>query len=48
MTTITNAITIKRPIEEIFAFIANYGNNIPWQTGIISAGYTSPEPWHNL
>lgn len=44
MATIENSITINRPIEEVFAFIADVRNNAKWQTGVLTAEYTSPEP----
>lgn len=44
MARIENTITINRPIEQVFAFIADYRNNVKWQTGVIAAGFTSPAP----
>ena len=44
MAQIKNSITIHRPIEEVFAFVADYSNNVKWQSGVISAEFTSPGP----
>ncbi len=44
MAAIKNTITINRPIEKVFAFVADYRNNVKWQTGVIAAEITSPGP----
>lgn len=44
MAQIKNSITINRPIEQVFAFVADYRNNVKWQTGVIAAEFTSPAP----
>ncbi len=44
MAQIQNSITINRPIEQVFAFVADYHNNVKWQTGVIAAEFTSPGP----
>ena len=38
------AITIKRPADEVFAFISNFENNPKWQKGMQSCTFTSPPP----
>ena len=42
MAKIENTITIHCPIEQVFAFVADYRNNVKWQTGVIVAEFTSP------
>lgn len=37
-------ITIAAPPEEVFAFVADLANLPRWQTGIVSARRTSPDP----
>jgi uncharacterized protein YndB with AHSA1/START domain len=37
-------ITIAAPPEEVFAFVADLGNLPRWQSGIVSAKRTSPDP----
>ncbi len=37
-------ITIQRPPGEVFDFIANFENNPLWQSGMVSATFTSPGP----
>src|SRR3990170_2638101 len=44
MAQIQNSITINCPIEQVFAFVADYRNNVKWQTGVIAAEFTSPAP----
>jgi uncharacterized membrane protein len=44
MAQIQNSIIINRPIGQVFAFVADYRNNVKWQTGVIAAEFTSPGP----
>ena len=44
MAKLETSITINRPIEEVFAFVADLANNAKWQTGVIAAEVTSPGP----
>lgn len=44
MAQIQNSITVNRPIEQVFAFVADYRNNVKWQTGVIAAEFTSSAP----
>jgi len=42
MAKVKNTITIHRPIDDVFNFVADYHNNVKWQTGVITAEFTSP------
>lgn len=44
MPKIENTITINRPVEQVFTFVADYRNNVKWQTGVIAAEFTSTGP----
>ena len=44
MARIETTITINRPIEQVFSYVADYRNNIHWQTGVITAEFTSSAP----
>jgi uncharacterized membrane protein len=37
-------ITIDRPPDEVFAYIANFENNPRWQKGMQSCNFTSDGP----
>lgn len=41
MTRVEINITIDRPPEEVFAYLANFENNPKWQSGMKSARFTS-------
>lgn len=41
---LTAAQTIARPADEVFAFLADAGNNPRWQQGMRSCEWTSPPP----
>lgn len=43
MAALSASITIKHPIEEIFAFVTDVNNAAKWQSGIIEAKATSQE-----
>ena len=38
---VESSITINRPIDQVFAFVTDFGKAIPWQAGIIEARVTS-------
>jgi carbon monoxide dehydrogenase subunit G len=38
------SINIRRTPEEVFAYLSNFENNPKWQSGMISARFTSSEP----
>ena len=44
MTRVAIDITIRRPPEEVFAFISHFENNPQWQGGVVKAWLTSPGP----
>jgi carbon monoxide dehydrogenase subunit G len=37
-------VVIKRPIEEVFAFVTDLNNSGTWQSGVLEARMTSPGP----
>ena len=41
---IESSVTIRRAPEEVFAYITNFENNPEWQSGMISARFTSDPP----
>jgi uncharacterized membrane protein len=44
MIRIKEQVIIQRPADEVFEFIANFENNPVWQSGMVSARFTSPAP----
>ena len=40
MTAARNAVTIRRPVDEVFAFLADGENNPKWRTGIVDIART--------
>jgi uncharacterized membrane protein len=44
MFTVTESITIARPVDEVFAFLADGRNRAKWDTSVISEELTSPPP----
>jgi uncharacterized membrane protein len=44
MTRVETSVLIDRPLEDVFAFIANVENNPVWQTGMQEAEITSEGP----
>ena len=44
MIQVTVNIQIDRPPAEVFAYIANFENNPKWQSGMVSARFTSTGP----
>jgi uncharacterized membrane protein len=44
MDTLTTAITINRPAEEIFGWLSDFANHIQWQPNLVEAQVTSPGP----
>ena len=44
MIRVETSVHIKRPSDEVFAFISNFENNPLWQSGQIEARFTSDGP----
>jgi carbon monoxide dehydrogenase subunit G len=44
MTTITQSVTINRPVAEVWAFISNFENTTRWSRGVLEARRTSDGP----
>ena len=44
MMTIEHSVVINRPVQEVFAFIANVENNAQWQSGVLEVRKTSQGP----
>ena len=44
MTRVAIDIIIRRPADEVFAFISNFENNPQWQGGVVKAWLTSAGP----
>lgn len=44
MPRIQTSITINRPIEQVFAFVTDFGKAVQWQPGIVEAKMTSTGP----
>ena len=44
MIQIKASVHIRRSPEEIFAYLSNFENNPKWQSGMVSARFTSPGP----
>ena len=38
------SVHIRRSPEEVFAYLSNFENNPQWQSGMVSAKFTSPGP----
>ena len=38
------SVVIKRPVEEVFAFLEDPGNETQWQRGLVESRQTSPGP----
>ncbi len=38
------SVYIRRSPEEVFAYLSNFENNPKWQSGMVSAKFTSPGP----
>ena len=44
MIKIKASVHIRRSPEEVFAYLSNFENNPKWQSGMVSAKFTSPGP----
>jgi carbon monoxide dehydrogenase subunit G len=44
MTTITQSVTVNRPVEEVWTFISNFENTTRWSRGVLEAKQTSDGP----
>ena len=44
MTTITQSVTVNRPVAEVWDFISNFENATRWSRGVLEAGQTSDGP----
>jgi uncharacterized membrane protein len=44
MATFQNTVTIARPAQEVFAFLADFGNIPAWNYAIMRTVQTSPGP----
>lgn len=44
MIRVNAAVHIQRSPEEVFAYLSNFENNPKWQSGMVSARFTSPGP----
>jgi len=44
MIRVESSIRIERAADDVFAYIANFDNNPDWQSGMVSARYTSEPP----
>jgi carbon monoxide dehydrogenase subunit G len=44
MTTITQSVTVNRPVEEVWDFISDFGNATRWSQGVLEARQTSDGP----
>jgi carbon monoxide dehydrogenase subunit G len=44
MTTITQSVTVNRPVEEVWTFISNFENTTRWSRGVLEARQTSDGP----
>jgi uncharacterized protein YndB with AHSA1/START domain len=44
METLTTAITINRPVEEIYSWLTDFANHRQWQPNLVEAEITSPGP----
>ncbi len=48
MATFQNTVTIARPADEVFAFLADFGNIPAWNYAIARTAQTSPGQARNL
>jgi carbon monoxide dehydrogenase subunit G len=44
MTTITQSVTVERPVAEVWDFISNFENTTRWSRGVLAARQTSHGP----
>jgi carbon monoxide dehydrogenase subunit G len=44
MTTITQSVTVDRPVQEVWDFISNFENTTRWSRGVLEARQTSDGP----
>jgi carbon monoxide dehydrogenase subunit G len=44
MPTITQSVTVNRPVEEVWDFISNFENTTRWSRGVLEARQTSDGP----
>jgi carbon monoxide dehydrogenase subunit G len=44
MTTITQSVTVNRPVAEVWRFISNFENTTRWSRGVLEARQTSDGP----
>jgi carbon monoxide dehydrogenase subunit G len=44
MATITQGVTVNRPVEEVWAFISDFENSTRWSRGVLEARQTSHGP----
>lgn len=44
MQTFETSVLINRPVEEVFAFVADYDTHVQWQSGVLEAEITSEGP----
>jgi carbon monoxide dehydrogenase subunit G len=44
MTTITQSVTVNRPVAEVWDFISNFENTTRWSRGVLKARQTSDGP----
>ena len=44
MTAITLSVTVDRPVEEVWAFLSDFGNTTRWSRGVLAARQTSAGP----
>jgi uncharacterized protein YndB with AHSA1/START domain len=44
MIRVVASINIRRPPEEVFAYLSNFENKPKWQSGMVSARFTSSDP----
>jgi carbon monoxide dehydrogenase subunit G len=44
MATFENTVTIRRPVQDVFAFLADFGNVPAWNYAIVETRKTSPGP----
>jgi carbon monoxide dehydrogenase subunit G len=44
MPTITQSVTVNRPVEEVWDFISNFENTTRWSRGVLQARQTSDGP----
>ena len=44
MATITQSVTVDRPVEEVWDFLSNFGNTTRWSGGVLEARQTSDGP----